>query len=958
MLRVMVRSLHLLCLVISFQAYGMESTQIDNTDRLSDTDRKGADVWFDSLDNYLDGQSGMQPPLESIISDIPGPDAWPYIIRFIEEELAGLPDGQAVKKRYVLNMLAALLKENTGEAISLTRNYLDTLKSGEKGDYHDYMLKQVESDLYNVYLKSGDPDLVKKALDGQLDQIKNMGFMERALSFVFDMYLRLFDGGYDLDLDMRTVSVPEILALFGEEDAKNWVDHALRQKGVKLTSESSVVKSFLKRQIIAMGDAVAAPQWQLVDVIGDTSIGLYESIEQHFPNSNSHSAEAYYVFSLVINGQIDKAYQRIEDGFDIAAVDKEIYSSLIDAGKAKEGYKLLKKYVDKNPKTKLVEAFIEVGVAAGEQDEVIGTLQTLRTASGLSGKDRLSVDISYLKAKFAAGAGENRAALLRKLAAQIGSIDSVPEELHEDLYSLAIELMQAGRLFNDQPLYQEAKKLALMFLSRYRNIEDSDIDEMDFIDQLYRNNQLVEAKERLISLAESRVEEDRDPFMYSSNIFAGELLQIYVRLGDYASAMELLDQHPDWNWKTDVKDLVSIQLENDEYLGHVLAETFSYTGRQDEAGKIIRQLIYESPGYDPGYQKYLSMAGPEKAIREFEKVYTLDPFEERPLIWIAQGYLDLKEYDRAMEFLEKAVSIDPSDGEQGKDRRMLVYKLMGEVHLNKGNKEKARFFEDVVTSIRISEQADEFYDAGFTKKSLDMYEEALAYFSDAYCIQSRLAVRQVAFGMEESAFEHYQRAYELMPGSFGRMETHCLACSSVFDRKEAQTLAEEVFGQLMAAQPAKPQTWYMMGYLKKTQKDFTSANVFFGKAASIDPDYINAWKQMKDIEDDIVFSPEEYDDIALNLMRLDPMGRHTYFEDHHIQRVSRLWKDLKANEALVFPEFTDIYTLKAAQARVNNLPEEKRMYMHLVGDKRRVLQPGELLSKHQTISMLSYLSWY
>ena len=70
-----------------------------------------------------------------------------------------------------------------------------------------------------------------------------------------------------------------------------------------------------------------------------------------------------------------------------------------------------------------------------------------------------------------------------------------------------------------------------------------------------------------------------------------------------------------------------------------------------------------------------------------------------------------------------------------------------------------------------------------------MWRKALEQFADAYCIQSRLAIRLMEAGRREEAFEHYRRAYELMPSSFGRVESHCFGCESVFQGAAQQTLA-------------------------------------------------------------------------------------------------------------------------------------------------------------------------
>jgi len=91
-----------------------------------------------------------------------------------------------------------------------------------------------------------------------------------------------------------------------------------------------------------------------------------------------------------------------------------------------------------------------------------------------------------------------------------------------------------------------------------------------------------------------------------------------------------------------------------------------------------------------------------------------------------------------------------------------------------------------------------------TRKALALYEEALGIFADAYCIQSRLALRYESLGDSENALKYYQRAFELMPDSFGRIESHCFGCEGAFGSPVAQGVAERVFTALAEKPDAKP----------------------------------------------------------------------------------------------------------------------------------------------------------
>src|ERR1043166_8285024 len=111
-----------------------------------------------------------------------------------------------------------------------------------------------------------------------------------------------------------------------------------------------------------------------------------------------------------------------------------------------------------------------------------------------------------------------------------------------------------------------------------------------------------------------------------------------------------------------------------------------------------------------------------------------------------------------------------------------------------------------------------------------MYEHSLNRFADAYCIHARLAVQLSDLGRYQEAEEHYRRAYELMPDSFGRVESHCFGCEGAFEGRKAQSIAEKVFSELAAKRPDKPQIHYLLGYLRKIERRYAEALPEFRKA--------------------------------------------------------------------------------------------------------------------------------
>src|SRR5439155_26789745 len=113
---------------------------------------------------------------------------------------------------------------------------------------------------------------------------------------------------------------------------------------------------------------------------------------------------------------------------------------------------------------------------------------------------------------------------------------------------------------------------------------------------------------------------------------------------------------------------------------------------------------------------------------------------------------------------------------------------------------------------------------------------------------------------------HYRRAYELMPDSFGRMETHCFGCEHVFSGKRAEAIADEVFRSLLAKTPEKPQVHYLMGYLREEQGRYAEALAEYREAVKRDPDYINAWRHIQSVSEQIAVPQADRDAASVALL--------------------------------------------------------------------------------------------
>jgi tetratricopeptide (TPR) repeat protein len=317
----------------------------------------------------------------------------------------------------------------------------------------------------------------------------------------------------------------------------------------------------------------------------------------------------------------------------------------------------------------------------------------------------------------------------------------------------------------------------------------------------------------------------------------GILAVIYDRAGRYNDVMNLMDNAGQWG-VMDVSGLAPREILNTPLLV-VAARALLKTGKTAQARETIRRLIETKPGYDPGYALLLEMGGAD--VETFlDMLAKRDRFEERPLIWKAKLQLDAGRVEEAEKTARSAIAIDPSDGEEGKGDRMRAYAVLADILDKKGDSEQAKSMRGVVAAIRLSESADDWWRAGLLTRAVKMYEQALGYFADAYCIQSRLVLRYGELGDFAKAEQHYQRAFELMPDSFGRIESHCFGCEGSFSGERAQGIAERVFTRLAENVPEKPQIFYLLGYLRREQGRTVEAAEDFRKAAKLDPDYFNA----------------------------------------------------------------------------------------------------------------------
>ncbi len=286
-------------------------------------------------------------------------------------------------------------------------------------------------------------------------------------------------------------------------------------------------------------------------------------------------------------------------------------------------------------------------------------------------------------------------------------------------------------------------------------------------------------------------------------------------------------------------DLLAKSAAGQQPLGILYMDFLKASGEKAKALDHALHLLARNSGIDAFYAYLLDLDAPRaKAFIGSLRAY--DPFEERPLIWMAEiarleGNLEI-----AQKTIDEAIALDPSDGDHGKDTRMFCYEILARIHSDAGRAEEAAKFRSIVDSIRQGEAADDFLNAGLIKEATDRYKKALGQFENAYCLQSRLAMTLARNGKFDEAAVHFKKAFELMPVSFGPRESHCFGCEGLFNDPRVIEIALPLLSEFEKGNPENARAPYLLGLVLSEKKENAQAILAYRRALEIEPDYYNA----------------------------------------------------------------------------------------------------------------------
>lgn len=738
------------------------------------------------------------------------------------------------------------------------------------------------------------------------------------------------------------IEVPDLVRFADEKTATD-----LLTRLIKAGPESVMINGRATRLLAASlalkhVNALKKPLWDLVSTLDHAA--LYEAMAAKFPESkdrNRQNAAEVYLLALIAAGRTEEAVKFITEEEGDSDGHVSIVVRHLDAmkrqGLGKQVHAFLHQILVKDATLPYWPQYIELSASESASAGALKLLQESLAKPALKAESRAAMQSHYYMALLAADQREEGLRVLQELVkagpskakakrSSWGGFDD-PQDRY---FRLCITQATLGRLLGKPQLIDEAITAALAtFEQAAKEGSERNLPLSNVIDLLLDHGRGPLAEQVLTQRLVQTVTQEKPQNPYSSSTGAADemlllLVSVYDRTGRPKDVLEVLERMPYWT-SAELADYGTNRAGNAPLLvaaGRALLDS----GRKEEAARVARRAVQDSPQTDSAYELLLRVDAGQPLLDFLDQVAKRDRFEERPLIWKARVLLDAGKVDDAEKTVRAAISIDPSDGEQGKGDRMRAYAILAEVLDKKGDAETAKVMRGAVTAIRKSEDADDWWSAGLLSEAVRRYESALLDFADAYCIQSRLALRYSDLGQFDKAEQHYLRAFELMPDSFGRVESHCFGCEGAFNGLRAQGIADKVFTRLANLPPVKAQVYYLLGYLRSAQDRDMEAADAFRQAVKTDPDYLNAWEKLSGLAETAQMTRAESENATLQIFRLDPTGHRSHPRLQDLRDLRLLWTTLLAAEAgLPVDETGPLLTLPAAKQQSqdgNNIARE------------------------------------
>ena len=782
--------------------------------------QSAAGRWLKLLDDTIMLKSSFM----SVVTVIPPPESWPYIQSGIEARMAAKTSLAASTYR----LFGALLGTDSKAQESALRTFWDAGLKAKKGSYGPNQIYRMVNALA---VKNKYRELLRESLTRQSTSTGEMDLSDEMIELVGKDKEQFFS-------NLITNAKCQIDLNEGWTETEN--DRLIYEIAVRTAADHK------------------SPQWRLAERMDN--IKLFEAISQKYSpfsakkskkdpfseysdNHDGTIARTYYICSLAKAGQIDRAIKGAGDGSTIS----KLSAYELSESRNESLFEFFKRYLRVRPIEAFWDAFESIAMSNGKFNDLLDVSNEALNTKKLQNSLRLKAMVSKENALLALDKIDDAIKVLTERS-KIEVKDRSTSSTDEAVYRLAI----LGRLLN--------RPSVLNLVSKLRK-EEKYLGRVFFPDE-------VEAP----AVREARYLDKKDGASYYLDETASiELIRIYSDANRPLDVIKVAEAEGLWTYayirEVDAQMDQSLYNSRGPVISMLLASALVQVGRTEEALIIVKDYVASHPADDDGY-KLLIACKSDSLLNDLDLLAKENPYEERPFIWKAKVLALSGKIDEAEQTIKAAIAIDPSDGDQGHGRRMLAYTVYAEILEKKGDTSNAKLYRSVVEAIRMSEKADVYLQAGLIARALKLYENSLTIFSDAYCIQSRLAIHLAETGRMQEAVSHYRKAYELMVDSFGYVETHCFGCESAFRGEIQQKIAEEVFTKVAKERPNKPQVHYLLGYLRETQGRNVEAVEHYRRAVILDDKYLNAWIKLGEVGKTIL-TEDELNSVKQKVAKLD-----------------------------------------------------------------------------------------
>ncbi len=400
------------------------------------------------------------------------------------------------------------------------------------------------------------------------------------------------------------------------------------------------------------------------------------------------------------------------------------------------------------------------------------------------------------------------------------------------------------------------------------------------------------------AMAEDAAKKRKGENVWRSSSYGGDpataLLRAYADAGRPDEALALAAGWP--YWKSGTLAASDARCANRDSLAATVSRALFAAGGETNAAAaaaLARAAAGDGTSRDWPYEILLETTDPAAFRATLDGFVRLDPYEERPWQWKAESLRREGDLAGAEAAARRALEIDPTDGEAPAGDRIRSYSILASVLEAKGGEadlSEAATLRRVVAAVRAAEKGDELTDLGFLAGAIARYDEAAALFSDAYCVQWRLAERLRKAGRADEAAAHYEETFRHMPAQFGQVASLCFGCEGVFSSKESAGAAERILPALAAAPGAGASVHYLLGMLREHQKKYDEAWAAWSRALEVDPGHFDALKELLSLRDEVERPAADWAKLQERARMLDPFLANHSEEPARIVDWPGLWR--------------------------------------------------------------------